>query len=470
MVDWFLILAPLLLLPVVALFRFVGCYTPVTLGFGVIVFDSVSVNCGGPHDFDDGVTYLRDDGGDPDTSVQEFQSIGGSPLKNTSTPVTDGSGNHAAKVYGTCRTGSDIVYNFSQVAGSYRITLRFAEIGTARNPGDRIFSFKINNSAGSTFDLPDGSNSAYDIIAKAGGPFIAHDEQIDVVVTTGLLTIHLQAGSGSDPNALINAIECIPIQRVIVAPTTVPIIENQTQQFTAVASWDSAAAITWTVAGPGQITPGGLFTAPAGIAVRTPSQVQATALFNGQPVTGTAAVSIYPHLDKTTQGNWRGKYGVDGYVLANAPQDANHTKLPGYAGQFAATRLDGTALDVFTFSGSAGDPRSLVDFDGSARATIVWDDPSGLPPNGMPGFTLSFDLDSEPHLFGVYCVDFDQATPARDQTITVLNADTQAVLATDQVQAFTGGVYVLWVFSGRIQIKVVPNNSRNAVVSALFFN
>ncbi len=471
-VDWFVILAPVLLVPIVALFRFVGCYNPRDLTFGSVAFDSVAVNCGGPHDFDGGVTFLRDDGGDPDTSIETFESIGGSPLKLTgSIPVTDANGNNAATVYGTCRTGADIVYTFSLATGGYRIILRFAEIGDAQNPGDRVFSFTIKNGAGATFNLSDGSNSAYDIVAKAGGRLISHDEQVDVLLTSGLghlLTIHFQAGSGSDPNALINAIECIPIQSVSITPGVVPIIENGVQQFTAVASWDPAAAITWTVSGPGQITPEGLFTAPAGIAVKTSSQVLATALFNGQPVTGTAAVSIYPHRDAATRGNWLGKYGNDGYILANAPQDPPHTKLPSYAGQFAATRLDGTILDVFTFLGSGGDPRSLLEFDGTPRATIVWDDPSSLPPNGMPGFILSFDLDSQPRLFGLYCADFDAAIPARDQTITVLNADTQAVIAQDQVQAFTQGVYLLWVFSGRIQIQVKPN-TRNAVVSAIFF-
>lgn len=454
MPDMFLILTPVLLFPIVAVLRFVGCLSKPEFRGNLSDF---AVNCGGPQDFDGGVTYFNDDGGDTDF----FDVSGGQPLKLQGSVVTDANGNGVSSVYGTCRTGGNITYKFRLHSGSYRMTLRFAEIGSAQNIGDRFFSFIADNGAGSTFNLPDGSNSAYDIIARAGGRLIARNEQLDIIVVGGKqMSVRFQSVSGSP---LINAIECSPFSDITITPGAVPISEGQTQQFTAAASWDSAAAITWSVAtGPGEISSAGLYAAPSSVTLKTLATIQAAATFDGQLVTSTALVSIYPHSDATTKGAWIGVYGTEGFVLANNPQDAIHTRLPAHVGQFAATRLDGTPVSIFTFPSSVGNARSLKEGDGSDRACIVWND--------LAGFVLSFDfLDAQPHLFSLYFVDFDGAVPPRDQTITVLNADNDAVLAQELLQAFTGGVYLLWVLRGRIRIRIVPN-VRNAVACAVFFS
>lgn len=451
MPDFFLILAPVLLFPIVAMLRFVGCLSKPEFQGNLSEF---AVNCGGPQIEEGGITYF--DEGDPDF----FDVSGGQPLKLQNAVVTDANGNSVSSVYGTCRTGGNITYKFRLASGSYRMTLRFAEIGNPRNAGERVFSFSVDNGAGSTFNLPDGSNSAYDIIARAGGRLIARDEQLDVIAVGGKqMSVRFESGSGSP---LINAIECSPFSGIAITPGAAPIIEGQAQQFTAIASWDSAAEIAWSVAsGPGQIDAAGIYTAPASVTLKTSAVIQAAATFDGQVITANAMVAIYPHRDAITRGDWIGTYGIEGFILANNPQDTIHTRLPAHVAQFSATRLDGTPVSVFTFPSSIGDARSLKESDGSNRACIVWNDASG--------FMLSFDfLDATPRLVSLYFVDFDGAIPPRDQTITILNADNNAVLAQEQLQTFTGGVYLLWVLRGRIKIRIVPN-VRNAVACAVFF-
>ena len=187
------------------------------------------------------------------------------------------------------------------------------------------------------------------------------------------------------------------------------------------------------------------------------TQIRAVASNGGQQHTGVATVFLYLQQDGTTKGRWELEYGTDGYVLANSPPDE---KLPRYVTQFSAVKLDGTALDVFTYPSSSGDPRALVNPDGTARNVIVWDDAAG--------FTLSFDVsDSQPHLFGIYCLDFEPL--GRVQTIQVSNAATAVVLDTQTLSNFGGGVYLFWNFSGPIQIKVTQTTGPNAVVSGFFF-
>src|SRR5437016_12482779 len=99
MSDWYLLLAPVALLAVVVLLRFVGCYNPVQLDPGILA-DNVQVNCGGQVVVED-VTFAADDG-DGGTSGDRFKSTGGTAFKLVnSPPVVDQAGNGVSAVYGT---------------------------------------------------------------------------------------------------------------------------------------------------------------------------------------------------------------------------------------------------------------------------------------------------------------------------------------------------------------------------------
>src|SRR6185312_2784374 len=123
--------------------------------------------------------------------------IGGRPLKLADASiVTDDQGNPVSAEYATCRTFENFTYNFSALeAGGYLVTLKFAEIGEAQNPGDRVFTIGI-------YGAP--VINQFDIIARAGGRLIAHEERIAVQVA-GELSIDFQGLSGTTP--LVNAIQ-----------------------------------------------------------------------------------------------------------------------------------------------------------------------------------------------------------------------------------------------------------------------
>jgi len=446
MLDWFLILAPILLLPIVALLRFVGCWLLYHVD-PLPTPDSTDVNCGGP-----AVDTFEADTGDGGSSGVGFQSTGGSPFTQTdTTPVVDQQGNAVSPVYGTCRVGATFSYSFAINNGGHVVTLRFAEIGDAQKPGDRVFTFAINDLA----PIP------YDIIGKTGGRLIAQDEEFAVPVTANALTIQFTGTSG---DALINAIQVDLLDAIVVSPATVTMFAGKSQSFQAAASWDSGAAITWS-AESGQIDQTGNYTADPGILSPVQTEITATADNGAEPYTGTAAINVYLQQDTITKGKWTAQYGRDGYVLpgtAGPPPIPELNQLPAYVNQFSATKLDATALDVFTYAASSGDPRVLVDAGGNPRPAIVWYDSNSVLQPSVFAFEFK---DSQPHLFGIYCLDYEPL--GRVQTIQVTNA--QGVLDTQTLSNFGGGVYLFWISSGPIQIQVTPAAGFNAVVSGVFF-
>ena len=463
--DWFVILAPVLLLPIVALLRFLGCSGP---SFGdIIAYFGVAVNCGGPPDGEPEAYYYRDDGnedGDSNYAEAVFESIGGQSLKvSGSTPITDGHGNPAEAIYATGRTGTDFTYKFSVKPGVYRIILRFAEIGNAQNPGDRVFSFQFEN-GGTIFGLSDGSNVAYDIVAKAGGRLITRDEEVTFHLTHTQLSIHFVGGSGPVPPALVNAIEVIVVEAIVVTPSSAILLAGETQQYSAVAP---GLAVTWEVNSPlgakGTIDTNGLYTAPFAFTPPAQETIVASTISDntGGTVTGSATAILYLPIDTTRQGKFHGVYGQDGYVLANTPPDQI---LPAYVQQFAVSSFDGAGtVNVFA-DALAGDPR-VLDPDGSGtRPAIMWNDV-----NGLHGITFSFAFtDSQPHLFGVYCFDFDGQ--GRKQHFEMVQLDSGVTQSVD----FTigNGVYLFWIGSGRIRINITTGTGStgiNNVVNGVFF-
>lgn len=465
MIDWFVVLAPLLLLSIVALFCFVGCGGAEFGDFYVFHF---AANCGGPQDFDDGVLYYADDGSNEDPYVTSaFESSGGSAFKLPGqTLVRDGNGNPVGGEFRTCRTGSSFTYKFNLYPGLYRILLRFAEIGDAVNPGDRVFSFEFEND-GATFGLPDGSNQAFDIVAKAGGRLIAHDEEMFFTAQRAVLTMRFHAGSGPQPNALINAVFIGQVQAVVVSPASITLLAGQTQQFQAVpapgdpATWEVLSSLADSA--KGTITATGFYTAPTAFTPPIQETIVATNVseFSGTDATGTAVAIIYQPIDTQTRGSFQGIYGRDGFVLANTPPDQ---VIPSFVSAFAVSTVDGLGTILVQSFGTI-DPEGVLDPDGSGmRPNLLWTDVDGLH-----GIRFSFELnDGNPHLFGIYCFDFDQQ--ARRQRIEMVPLDGGTPQSRDVT--IGGGTYLFWIARGRIQINVtkVPGGpGLNNIVSGIFF-
>ncbi|MCZ6653934.1 MAG: malectin domain-containing carbohydrate-binding protein, partial [Planctomycetota bacterium] len=157
--------------------------------------------------------------------------------------------------------------------GNYMVNLKFAEIWFS-NEGQRTFNVAIN---GQTV------LSNFDVVAEAGGPFIAVDRAFPVNVTTGQIVVEFTALVS---NPKVNAIEITP---VTISPAAVTLMSSETQQFTATVSGAANTDVTWSI-GPavGTISLNGLYTAPPTIAVDQTVSVIATSVAN--PTTSATAV------------------------------------------------------------------------------------------------------------------------------------------------------------------------------------
>jgi hypothetical protein len=168
------------------------------------------------------------------------------------------------------------------------------------------------------------------------------------------------------------------------------------------------------------------------------------------PLTGGAAsaAATFVNTDTSTQGNWHGVYGADGYAIAN---DSRST--PSYA-VFAVQNQSN-----FTWVASTGDPRALQTGSGMGRIAATW-----------YGSAFGFDVnltDGNAHQFALYVVDWDNL--GRVETVQIVDANTGAVLDTQNLSNFTNGIYLIWNLSGHVKVNVTLTSGVNAVASGVFF-
>ncbi len=172
--------------------------------------------------------------------------------------------------------------------------------------------------------------------------------------------------------------------------------------------------------------------------------------FDSTGSTGTSASAQYTGADTATQGNWTGKYGADGQLIAN-----DLTNAPSYAA------VNFTGDSTYTWNQSTTDVRALQISSGSSSriASTYYSN----------GFTIDLNLtDGNTHKVSLYLCDWDNS--GRAETITIVDAASQVVLSTLSFANFTAGVYESWNIKGHVQIKVIYQSGDNAIVNAVFFN
>jgi hypothetical protein len=155
--------------------------------------------------------------------------------------------------------------------------------------------------------------------------------------------------------------------------------------------------------------------------------------------------------DTTTQGSWQGKYGADGYSIANT----TYQVLPGYA------TFTPQSESLYTWTASTTDPRALAIPGGSGGVASCW--------YNAASFSFNVNVtDGNSHQIALYALDWD--TTARAETITIVDANNPSnVLSTQTVSSFHGGTYLVWTISGHVLINVTLTGGSNAVISGVFF-
>jgi IPT/TIG domain len=178
----------------------------------------------------------------------------------------------------------------------------------------------------------------------------------------------------------------------------------------------------------------------------------ANAVLSGIFFGGSSTITAAAHFvssDVTTQGNWQGAYGAEGYSLANDTQS-----VPAYA-SFAPQNQSN-----YTWASSSADTRALQTGNGLGRIAATWYSSSD--------FDLDVNLtDANTHQVSLYAVDWDLL--GRFEVIQILDAATDAVLDTENLSTFTNGEYLVWNISGHVKINVIQTAGANAVVSGVFF-
>jgi RHS repeat-associated protein len=158
--------------------------------------------------------------------------------------------------------------------------------------------------------------------------------------------------------------------------------------------------------------------------------------------------------DTTTQGNWKGAYGSDGYNIIN---DA--VSYPAYA------QVSVSGQSAYTWAASTTETRALLKAASSTdRLASCWY--SGTD------FTIDINLtDGNSHRVSVYALDWDGAN-GRNGTIDVLDATSNAVLDTRPLNSYSSGKYFVWQMRGHIKIRFthISPAGWNQVVSGLFFD
>ena len=186
----------------------------------------------------------------------------------------------------------------------------------------------------------------------------------------------------------------------------------------------------------------------SGDAANAPSSSTTLAqVVNGATTTATAS---FVGTDTTTQGNWKGVYGSDGYNVIG-----DTTSYPAYAQVTAA------GATAYVWASQSTDPRALLRGVTTGRIAATW--------YSATSFTVDVNLtDGNPHRVALYNLDWD--TTARAQRIDILDASSGSVLDSRSVTNFHGGQYLVWTLSGHVTIRITMTAGYNAVLSGLFFD
>ena len=153
--------------------------------------------------------------------------------------------------------------------------------------------------------------------------------------------------------------------------------------------------------------------------------------------------------DNSTQGNWIGAYGAQGYYIPGLP-----ASLPSYA-----TITSSVASSVWAY-GSV-DAEAFEEPGSTARMASGWTSGSSI--------VLQVNLaDNQPHDLALYLLNWKDG--GVNELVQVANANTGAILVDQTVSDFAKGVYIQWVVTGNATITISQLSDNGAMASALFLD
>ena len=192
-------------------------------------------------------------------------------------------------------------------------------------------------------------------------------------------------------------------------------------------------------------------------------------------------------VDTWTRGDWVGRFGADGYVLASFSNSSSSAapdlaRLPPYIASFrSSVRGAYVATCAASATGAWLDPdpnldaRALQDPAGFGRAAGFWF-------SGCSDYVdISMDAAAEAsglwYRLAVYVVDYDSGRPShagfppRRQTLTLLNLlSLEAAAPTLYVDEFVGGTWFVFELNSSVRVRFSQLQGATAVASAVTFD
>ncbi len=332
---------------------------------------------------------------------------------------------------------------------------------TSISPGITVTAGSQVTISGTAQDFGGGVVGGVDVSVDGGAtwhPAVGRENwsYVFTAATSGTLNVLSRAVDDSGNLEVVSP----GAEIVTVSPASVSLGANQQKQFTATVTGVSNQTVSWTIsavnppsAPAGNISTSGLYTAPATI---TPAQVTIKATSADGTASNTATVNLsngavanFTGTDTSTQGNWHGVYGADGYSVANDTQS-----LPSYASFAVQNQLNNT------WASSTSDPRALQTGSNTGRIAATWYNSASF------NFDVNF-TDGTTHRFALYALDWDST--ARAESIQIVDANSGAVLDSRSISLFNNGIYLIWNLSGHVKINVTRTAGGNAVISGAFF-
>ncbi len=222
-----------------------------------IVSSSWRVNAGGPAYTDTtSNVWAADENFSGGTTVAEGAAV---------------TGTSDSTLYDTQRYGNSFSYSFNVPAGSYQVTLKFAETYSGDfAAGDRVFNVAVNGST---------AVSNLDVYAQVGAN--TQDDKVinNVSPTGGVITITFTGTTSTDTSAMVEAIQVIP------QPATPTFTNTPTKTWTATGTPTATSTATRTSTASFTFTP---------TVTRTNTAIPPTATNTNSPVPPTSTFTFTP--------------------------------------------------------------------------------------------------------------------------------------------------------------------------------
>jgi len=135
--------------------------------------------------------------------------------------------------------------------------------------------------------------------------------------------------------------------------------------------------------------------------------------------------------------------------------------IEGVGDTLPSSALTSTTGLAYTWAASTTNAVAPQNLGGTGRVAAEW--------YGQP--SLDFDLnltDGAEHQVALYVLDYDGQN--RTESVQVLNASTQAVLASETVSSFTGGDYVVFDVTGNVIFRITKVSGGSAALTGVFLD